>query len=238
MTIITFATSVSAGIILSLIPAVPSLAGQPVSVHPAASTIMLPNPAYTGVLPVESALRSRRSVRDFAPQSLMLAEVSQLLWAAQGITGPDGRRTAPSAGALYPLELYLVAGDVSALAKGVYKYQPLGHALIRVTDGDQRAALAAAALGQHWVNNGAAVIVVAAAYERTTRKYGQRGVRYVHMEAGHAAQNIQLQAVALNLGTVVVGAFDDDKVKKIVNMSGAEQPLCILPVGRIRQPAQ
>lgn len=229
-----FAASVSAGIILLPILAAPSLAGQPASVHRAASAIPLPNPASTGVLPVESALRSRRSVRDFAPQPLTLAEVSQLLWAAQGITGPGGTRTAPSAGALYPLELYLVAGNVSALAKGVYKYQALGHSLIRVADGDQRAALAAAAFGQDWVNEGAAVIVVAAAHGRTTRKYGQRGMRYVHMEAGHAAQNIHLQAVSLNLGTVVVGAFDDDRVKKIINLAGDEQPLCLLPVGRIR----
>ena len=108
-----------------------------------------------------------------------------------------------------------MAGNVSALAKGVYKYLPREHALSRAADGDQRAALASAAFGQDWVNEGAAVIVVAAAYGRTTRKYGQRGIRYVHMEAGHAAQNIHLQAVALNLGAVVVGAFDDDKVKKM-----------------------
>jgi len=222
------------GIILSHLPVAPSLAAQALGVHQPASAIPLPNPVSTGVLSVESALHSRRSVRDFSPQSLTLAEVAQLLWAAQGITGPGGTRTAPSAGALYPLELYLVTGNVSALAKGVYRYQPLGHSLIRLADGDQRAALAAAALGQDWVNEAAAVIVVAAAHERMTRKYGQRGVRYVHMEAGHAAQNIHLQAVALNLGTVVVGAFDDDKVKIIVNLSGDEQPLCLLPIGRIK----
>lgn len=222
------------GIILSHLPVAPSLAAQALGVHQPASAIPLPNPVSTGVLSVESALHSRRSVRDFSPQSLTLAEVAQLLWAAQGITGPGGTRTAPSAGALYPLELYLVTGNVSALAKGVYRYQPLVFSLIRLADGDQRAALAAAALGQDWVNEAAAVIVVAAAHERMTRKYGQRGVRYVHMEAGHAAQNIHLQAVALNLGTVVVGAFDDDKVKIIVNLSGDEQPLCLLPIGRIK----
>ena len=237
MTTMAFAASVGAGIVLLLMPAEPSLA-QAVVAQQAARMIVLPNPASSGALPVETALRSRRSVRDFAPEPLKLAEVSQLLWAAQGITGPGGTRTAPSAGALYPLELYLVAGNVSALAKGVYRYQPPGHSLIRVTDGDQRAALAAAALGQRWVSDAAAVIVVAADYGRTTRKYGQRGMRYVHMEAGHTAQNIQLQAVALNLGTVVVGAFDDDQVKQSVGLSGAEQPLCILPVGRIRQAAR
>jgi len=221
------------GIILSHLLVAPSLAAQALGVHQPASAIPLPSPVSTGMLSVESALLSRRSVRNFSPQSLTLAEVAQLLWAAQGITGPGGTRTAPSAGARYPLELYLVTGNVSALAKGVYRYQPRGHSLIRLADGDQRAALAAAALGQDWVNEAAAVIVVAAAHERTTRRYGQRGVRYVHMEAGHAAQNIHLQAVALNLGTVVVGAFDDDEVKKIVNLSGDEQPLCLLPIGRI-----
>jgi len=234
MTTWTLVAYAGMGIILSHLPVAPSLAAQALGVHQPASAIPLPNPVSTGVLSVESALHSRRSVRDFSPQSLTLAEVAQLLWAAQGITGPGGTRTAPSAGALYPLELYLVTGNVSALAKGVYRYQPLGHSLIRLADGDQRAALAAAALGQDWVNEAAAVIVVAAAHERTTRKYGQRGVRYVHMEAGHAAQNIHLQAVALNLGSVVVGAFDDDKVKKIVNLSGDEQPLCLLPIGRIK----
>jgi len=234
MTTWTLVAYAGMGIILSHLPVAPSLAAQVLGVHQPASAIPLPNPVSTGVLSVESALHSRRSVRDFSPQSLTLAEVAQLLWAAQGITGPGGTRTAPSAGALYPLELYLVTGNVSALAKGVYRYQPLGHSLIRLADGDQRAALAAAALGQDWVNEAAAVIVVVAAHERTTRKYGQRGVRYVHMEAGHAAQNIHLQAVALNLGSVVVGAFDDDKVKKIVNLSGDEQPLCLLPIGRIK----
>ena len=233
MTTWTLAAYAGIGIILSHLPVGPSLAAQALDVHQRASAIPLPKPVATGVLSVESALHSRRSVRNFSPQSLTLAEVAQLLWAAQGVTGPGGTRTAPSAGALDPLELYLVTGNVSALTKGVYRYQPIGHSLILVADGDQRAALAAAAPGQDWVNEAAAVIVVAAAHERTTRKYGQRGVRYVHIEAGHAAQNIHLQAVARNLGTAVVGAFDDDKVKKIVNLSSDEEPLCLLPIGRI-----
>lgn len=222
------------GIMLSHLPVAPSLAAQALGVHQRATAIPLPEPVATGALSLESALRSRRSIRNFSPQSLTLAEVAQLLWAAQGVTGPGGTRTAPSAGALYPLELYLVTGNVSDLAKGVYRYQPIGHSLIRVADGDQRAELATAALGQDWVNEAAAVIVVAAAPARTMRKYGQRGVRYVHLEAGHSAQSIHLQAVALNLGTVIVGAFDDDKVKKIVSLFNDEQPLCLLPIGRIK----
>lgn len=233
-----FATSVSLGIMLSIIGAAPSAARGSSASQPAASLIRLPDPIVSGNLSVESAMHRRRSARNFARQPLRLAEASQLLWAAQGVTAPDGKRTAPSAGALYPLELYLVAGEISGLDKGVYQYQPLEHALRRVADGDRRTALAATAFGQDWISEGAAVIVVAADYKRTTGKYGQRGIRYTHLEAGHAAQNISLQAVALNLGTVVVGAFDDDKVKKIVNMPGDEQPLSILPIGRIRQAAQ
>lgn len=234
MTIKSFAASIGVGITLLTVLVTTSLAGQSASTQRAANTVTLPNPALTGVVAVESALHSRRSVRNFSSQPLTLAEASQLLWAGQGITDAGRKRTAPSAGALYPLELYLVAGNVSELAKGVYRYHPREHALSRVADGDQRAALASAAHGQDSVSDGAAVIVVAAAYGRTTRKYGQRGKRYVHMEVGHAAQNIHLQAVALNLGTVAVGAFDEDKVKKIVNLPGAEQPLYLLPVGRVQ----
>lgn len=232
MTIRTIAVSVSVAIML--VASAPSLAAESSAGPSVAGLIRLPAPSNAGKLPVEKALRSRRSVRVFSRQPLALAEVAQLLWAGQGITGAGGKRTAPSAGALYPLELYLVAGDVSVLPQGIYKYHPLDHSLIRVANGDRRAALEDAALGQDVVNEAAAVIVVAAVYGRTTWKYGQRGVRYVHMEAGLAAQNIHLQAVALDLGTVLVGAFDDDKVKKIIRLPSDEQPLCLLPVGRIK----
>jgi SagB-type dehydrogenase family enzyme len=176
--------------------------------------IKLPEPRYDSQTSVERALQQRRSVRDYLDEPLTLAEVSQLLWAAQGITDPNGFRTAPSAGALYPLELYLVVGNMTDLAKGVYKYHSQQHELVKVSQEDQRRALAAAALGQSCVADGAVSIVIAAVYERTMRKYGQRGVRYVHIEVGHTAQNIYLQAVSLNLGTVIVGAFDDDRVQK------------------------
>jgi len=181
---------------------------------------------------VEAALLERRSVRDFAPEPLTLTEVSQLLWAAQGITAAGTRRTAPSAGALYPLNVYLVSGSVSGLAAAVYRYQPKGHGLQLVVHGDHRRALAAAAAAQHWLGQGAVAIVVAADYGRTTRRYGERGRRYAHMEAGHVAQNIQLQAVALGLGSVVVGAFDDGRVKTLINLAESDQPLSIVPVGR------
>ena len=171
-------------------------------------------------------------MREFVDTPLTLEEVSQLLWAAQGITAKWGGRTAPSAGALYPLELYVVVGNVDGLPQGVYKYRPAGHDLVKVVDGDQRSRLAEAAVGQSWVRDGAIDIVVAAVYERTMRKYKERGIRYVHMEAGHAAQNIYLQATTMDLGMVTVGAFFDEQVSEILGMPKDEAPLYVIPVGR------
>jgi SagB-type dehydrogenase family enzyme len=192
--------------------------------------VKLPQPRYESELYIEAALLRRRSIRAYSSGDLKLDEVSQLLWAAQGITSPLGYRTAPSAGALYPLELYLVVGDVENLDEGIYKYIPKEHALIKVRAGDVREELARAAVGQRCVSEGAINIVFSAVYERTTLKYGERGQRYVHLEAGHAAQNVYLQAISLNLGTVAIGAFLDERVKEILNI--LEEPLYIMPVGR------
>ena len=210
---------------------------QPVRKEPHAGnvvgdTIILPEPRNSGGISVEEALLERRSIRNYKNEALTLAEISQLLWAAQGITHPGGYRTAPSAGALYPLEVYVVAGNVDGLQAGIYKYRPQGHELKKVAEGDVRAELCAAALDQECIEDGAAVLVFAAVYERTTWKYGERGVRYVHMEVGHAAQNVHLQAVSQGLGTVVVGAFDDDGVEKLLQMQDDERALCIMPVGK------
>lgn len=199
-----------------------------------ALAIKLPEPKYDGNTSVEQALFKRRSVRAYKNEPLALADVSQLLWAAQGITDSrNGFRTAPSAGALYPLEVYVVVSNVKEVAEGVYKYKPDEHELIRVKSGNVKGELAAAALGQACIKESAIVIVFSAVYERTTRKYGDRGVRYVHMEAGHAAQNIYLQAVSLNLGVVVVGAFNDEDVRKVLGMPDEEHPLYIIPVGKM-----
>ena len=189
--------------------------------------IKLPEPCNTSNTSVETALSQRRSIRAYSGDKLTIEEVSQLLWSAQGITAPWGGRTAPSAGALYPLELYLVVGDVEGIDKGVYQYRPEEHELEKVTDGDIRAELADAALGQECVRDGAIDLVFTAVYERTIGKYGESGIRYAHMEVGHAAQNVYLQAVSLDLGTVVIGAFDDSKVKKVVNLGERENPLYI-----------
>ncbi len=194
--------------------------------------VELPEPRYDGDMSVEGSLLQRRSVRTYAGHPLTLQEVAQLLWAAQGVTDIRGLRTAPSAGATYPLELYAVTGEVDELGPGVYRYEPDEHRLLKTMEGDRRAQLADAALGQRFVEEGAVVFVITAVYERTTTRYGDRGVRYVHMEAGHAAQNLYLQATAMGLGTVVVGAFNDERVAEILGLPENEQPLYIMPVGR------
>jgi SagB-type dehydrogenase family enzyme len=194
--------------------------------------IELPEPRYDSDVSIEQSLLRRRSIRSYTGESLTLQELSQLLWAAQGVTDPKGFRTAPSAGALYPLELYVVAGDVQDLSQGVYRYEPLEHGLVKTMDGDKRLELADAAVWQDCVGEGAIVIVFTAVYERTTVKYGDRGIRYVHMEAGHAAQNLCLQAAAMDLGVVTVEAFYDEEVVELLNISENEQPLYIIPVGR------
>lgn len=196
---------------------------------------MLPAAADAGAPSVERALLERRSVRQYQDAPISLAELGQLLWAAQGVTHGSGLRTAPSAGALYPLEVYVAVGNVDGVAAGVYHYNPQQHELARIEPGDRREALSQAALGQDAVRDAAAVIVLAAVYERTTGKYGERGVRYVHIEVGAAAQNVALQAVALGLGTVYVGAFHDDQVAGVLSLRDEEVPLCLLPIGR---PAQ
>lgn len=197
--------------------------------------IQLPSPSLKGEMSLEEALSRRRSVRQYKNASLALKEISQLLWAAQGITARDGGRTAPSAGALYPLEIYFISGNVDSLRPGVYHYNPADHTLELRTSGDQQAILSGIVM-QASINRGAGVIVLAAEYKRTTRKYGERGIRYVQLEAGHAAQNICLQAVALNIGTVTIGSFSDSIVKRTIGLPDNNDPLYLIPVGRKRNP--
>lgn len=194
--------------------------------------IKLPEPRYTSSTSVEESLLKRRSVRTYRDKPLKIEEVSQLLWAAQGITDRRGFRTAPSAGALYPLEIYVVIGNVINISDGIYKYNPYKHELEYIQKGDKRNELCKAALSQSPIREAPIVIVFAAVYERTTVKYGNRGVPYVYIEVGHSAQNILLQAESLDLGTVVIGAFYDDEVKKVLKMSDKENPIYIIAVGR------
>lgn len=177
-------------------------------------------------------LARRRSVRRWREAPLSLAEVGTLLWAAQGVTHADGRRSAPSAGALYPLELDLVAGRIEGLASGLYRYRPATHELASRTAGDRRAALGRAAHGQLWLARAPALVAISAVIARTAARYGARAERYVAIEVGHAAQNLYLQATALGLGTVEVGAFDDAEVARLLELETGCRPLALLPVGR------
>jgi nitroreductase len=169
--------------------------------------IMLPEPRTTGEISIEEAMLHRRSVRRYTKEAITLNDLSQLLWAAQGITSEEGFRTAPSAGALYPLEVYVVAGNVDGLAGGVYRYPQITDASVD--------------------------IVFAAVFERSTAKYGERGVRYAYIEAGHAAQNVYLQAESLGLGVCAVGAFYEQEVSELLALSRDETPIYILTVGKV-----
>jgi SagB-type dehydrogenase family enzyme len=200
-----------------------------------AKEIKLPAPRYKGDISVEEAIFKRRSIRAYKDEPLTLKEVSQLLWSAggktiDGITGAT--RAYPSAGGIYPLEIYLVAGDVKGLTKGIYRYRWEDHTIILVKEGDFRNQLMWAALGQRMVADAPVSLVFTAVYSRTTRRYGKRGeVRYVPMDVGGAGQNVHLQAEALGLGTVIIGAFRDKAVKEILGVK-KEEPLYIMPIGR------
>jgi SagB-type dehydrogenase family enzyme len=186
----------------------------------------LPPPSLKGSRSLEETLNQRRSVRDFDDQPLTAAQIGQLLWAAQGTTNERGFRTAPSAGALYPLELYLVTAD------GVFRYDPANHELQPTSSQDARPRLFQSALEQEPVRRAPAVFVFTAVYERTRIKYGEeRTPRYVHLEAGHAAQNLLLEAVALDLGAVPIGAFHDQEVQSALGLPADHQPLYLIPVG-------
>jgi SagB-type dehydrogenase family enzyme len=205
-------------------------------------TIELPPARVEGDISVEEALKSRRSVRSYADAPLTMAEVGQLLWAAYGISYPiedgpaflrGGLRTAPSAGALYPLEVYLVARDVTGLDPGVYWYDSEDHTLGLLVREDRWADLSAACHHQPHFETAAAALVWSAVFERNTRKYGQRGrERYVCMDLGHSGENVYLQAYALGVGTCAIGAFTDLRLKETVGMSRAEEPLYVMPLGK------
>lgn len=187
-------------------------------------------PSTKSAVSVEEALAKRRSVRAFSPDKLDWATLGQLLWSAQGVTEPArGLRTAPSAGATYPLELYV------ATSEGLFKYDPKRHAVSRVSPGDVRSALAAACLGQSSVKEAPASFIITAVYARTAARYGDRAERYVCMEVGCACENLMLQAAALGLGSVAVGAFEDADVAKVIGCPSDEAPLLVIPVGRPRK---
>lgn len=187
----------------------------------------LPEPRTEGTVSVEEAIAERRSVRRYGPVELSLEEIGQLLWSAQGITGGHpNRRAAPSAGGRHPLVFYVCRGD------GVWRYQPQGHALKQHLDDDVREDLGEAAWRQDFIGEAPAVFAVSAVYEVTMERYDERGkLRYVPMDVGHAAENLSLQAVALGLGSVSVGAFDDDAVSQVLDLPKNEVPMYLIPVG-------
>jgi len=190
----------------------------------------LPAPDRSGSRTLEGLLQARLSLRGFSADTLSAAEVAQLLWAAGGVTQRTNfsHRTIPSAGALYPLELYLVT------SRGLARYEVETHGLHWYRSGDHRPRLAQAALGQKWMQAAPLLVVIVAEPERTTRKYGERGHDYVDMEAGMACQNLLLEATALGLGGTPVGAFADEQVTAVLELPAGRVPRLIVPLGHPR----
>lgn len=195
----------------------------------------LPSPERQGVMSLAEAIARRRSVRDFTAEPISQAQLSQILWAAQGITGASRKsRSVPSAGATYPLEIFIACGNngVEGVDDGIYLYNIDDHSLTRHYDKDVRLELARAALNQEFIYQAPVDIIICALYGRTLGRYGARGERYIHIEVGHAGQNIYLQASALGLATVAVGAFDDEQVRGVLRLDNQYKPLYIMPVGK------
>jgi len=202
--------------------------GQPTKIY-------LPSPSRKGSISLEEAISRRRSVRDFSPEPISQSQLSQILWAAQGITETTLKsRAIPSAGATYPLEIFVACGrnSIEEISAGIYHYNVADHSLSLHHEGDVRLDLAGAALDEAMIYQAPVDIIICALYQQTTRHYGSRGERYVHMEVGHAGQNIYLEATALGLATVAIGAFHDEPVREILRLDKQYKPLYIMPVGR------
>lgn len=194
--------------------------------------IKLPNPSKDGDVSLEEVLNQRRSVREFKKEALSISEISQLLWAAQGITEKETSfRTAPSAGATYPLEVYIAVKKAEELDPGLYLFLPQENALVKKAEGDLSEKIASAGLNQKAIKDAPVNILFSAFYDRTTKIYGEKGERYVHMEAGHAAQNVYLQGEAIGIGLVVIGAFKEEELREVLNLKEEETPLYIIPAG-------
>jgi SagB-type dehydrogenase family enzyme len=199
----------------------------------AAEALKLPAPVYQGTVSVEAALKQRRSVRHFSSRSLDLKQISQLLWAADGVNDPRGLRTAPSAGATHPLELYLVVGErgVTDLAPGIYHYRPKEQDLELLQKGEARPAIVKACHSQAWMLEAPVMVVIAGDFSRCTAKFGDRGIGYTHNEAGFAAQNLFLEAGALGLAAGIAGGFEDQALGQALKLPATQTPLLVLPVG-------
>ena len=197
--------------------------------------IYLPPPSQKGDISLEEAIVRRRSIRHFTSEPLSRLQLSQILWTAQGITDTSlGYRAVPSAGATYPLEILVACGKkaIDEIDDGVYHYNIDNHSLTLHHAGDVRLELAQAALDQEFIYEAPVDIIICAVYRRTLMRYGDRGERYVHIEVGHVGQNIYLQATALGLATVAIGAFHDEQVGEVLRLDKQYKPLYIMPVGR------
>jgi SagB-type dehydrogenase family enzyme len=199
----------------------------------AGDMIELPDVITDGDISLERAISLRRSVRAYRDAPLTLSELGQLLWSAQGVTNERGFRTAPSAGATFPLEMFVMVNNVGNLAKGIYHYDPFDHSLELIRKEDVAEPLFGACLSQSMILEGGAVLIFTAVYERTTARYGDRGERYILNEVGHASQNVHLQAAALDLGTVVIGAYRDDEVEDVLRLGDQHKVLYLMPVGKL-----
>lgn len=198
------------------------------------AVMKLSPPKTEGTVSVEQAIKQRRTVRAFRSRALDLNQLSQLLWAAHGITENSGfKRAAPSAGALYPMDVYVVVGQnsVAQIEAGVYHYEPKGHFLALIAKSDLRGVVARASLSQMWMAKAPLSFIITGEYKRVTVKYGERGIRYALIEAGHMGQNLFLQAEALGLKAGIVGAFHDKELIEVMNIPSSHQPLLIMPIG-------
>lgn len=201
--------------------------------HEAPRVITLPEPRTDGGISVEKALSERRSVRSFTNESVTLEEVSQLCWAAQGVTDEKGHRTSPSAMASYPLEIYVLAGNVTDLPSGVYHYSPQGHNLTTISEGDRISYLFGGAAGgkEDWRKSAPVVFIVTGVFERINKIPGEDFSRFVQVEAGTASENLLLEVVSLGLGATYTAGFDENKTKEVLALSSNETPIAVLPVG-------
>ncbi|MBU1164477.1 SagB/ThcOx family dehydrogenase [Patescibacteria group bacterium] len=194
--------------------------------------IVLPQPSFESTVSVEEALKNRRSVREYKDQPISMHELSQILWAAQGITSDEGFRTAPSAGGLYPLELYVVSQNVAGLERSIYKFHTKSHSLDKIINTNKIEQIVSAANNQEFIGQAPVVIIITGVLKRTTQKYNEIGERYVYIEAGHVAQNIYLQTYTLGLDTVTIGGFDTEKIQSLLNLPEGEEPIYIIPIGK------
>lgn len=204
--------------------------------YPDKQKIKLPPPDFKGIT-LEEALIKRRSIREYSKKAISLKELSQLLFSALGVTGKiygTYLRTSPSAGALYPFEIYIVANNIEKLKQGIYHYCLRDHAIVLIKEGDFRKELLKASIDQEMVRDAGVVFLLSAIFDRTRSKYGERGYRYVYMEAGHISQNLYLQATSLGLGSTVIGAFFDDNINRLIGADGIKEAvIAIHTIGKL-----